>query len=329
MSITLSVCSFNDEKIAKEWKRLCSENGKMNYYASYEFNRMFMDRYGKNKKRKAMKPVLIRAANEKDEAVLFLPLCKRHDSYYMIWDYSSVPYCDAIYGKAFDRKVFDEVFRNISNIIGNEVIYFTRMDSRSCFTAFLLESYTYYKRHTCASVALIRSYTSFCGLLSKECRDNIEEAKEKVKSRGLSFRTDIFCDKQLPKKVLSDIFSIKYGAVTSVFKRMKNKKHEKKSTISRALRNGKNSVTAVAYIDDEPVSYISGFEKNGVITLAGIGSTRHGVDYSSRHLMMNDFVKFAIEQRKISSIDMCRNHDKLVLDFGASHHHVYNFEVKL
>lgn|GEM_PF-3349186 len=329
MKITLSECSFNDKKIAAEWNGIYRSNPQLGYFASYEFNEFFVRCFHKNKSRRSMKLVIIRAFDEQRGALMFLPLAKSHGHYYMIWERSSVPYCDAIYRADISKDEFDYILDHLSEIVGNETIFFTKMNELSVFTQYLHDRFTPYKKRSCGSIELLRSYNYTYQLLSKECRENIEDSKEKIINEGLVYRTDFYSDKPLSAKAAADIEMIVHGEGAGVFTRIKNSASNRNSAIFQAVKKGVSSLVALSYIDDYPVACTYGFIKGNTFTISVLSSTRYGVSYSSKHLILCDLIKYAVENKNLSKIDLCRLDDNIKGDFVSKKHHVYGFEVKL
>ena len=166
-------------------------------------------------------------------------------------------------------------------------------------------------------------------LFDKECRENIDEARQKIEDAGFSYSTDFYYRSAPPKRICSDISFIKYGEKRGPIRSLKNKIKEKKSPVTRALKRGVNSLVAISYIDGYPVSYLSGFVRQGKMYLYQLASTKYGVSYSANHLLLCDTVKYLIEEKKYDSIDLYRLNDKVKADFTQKYHKFYNFEIKL
>ena len=329
MAITISECSIFDSKIAAEWEGIYKTNAQLTVFSSYSFTSLFIKKFSKEKSRRSLKPVLIRAFDDKRGTLMFLPLCKRHDNYYTLYDYSSVPYCDAVYRTDITKDDFDYIMDHLCDVLGNNTVYFTKMSKFSEFTKYLYERYTAYKKRRCGSIELLRSYDYTYKLIDKECRENIEEAQEKIRTQGLQYKTDFYLEKPLSKRVLSDILLITGREETGLLKRMRRLSAFKNSAVLQSIRNGNDSLVAVSYIDDYPVACIYGFIRNKKIIVVKLASTKYGVGYSSIHLLLSDLIKYSVDNKLASSIDLCRTDDKIKSDFVSKKHHVYSFEIKL
>ncbi len=329
MSITLSEYSINDSKVAAEWEGIYNTNNQLTYFSSYSFTSLFLKKFSKEKSRRSLKPVIVGAYDEKRGALMFLPLCKRHESYYTLYDFSSVPYCDAVYRSDITKEDLDYIFDHLSEVLGNNTVYFTKMSKHSEFTKYLYDRFTPYKKRSCGAIELLRSYDYTYKLIDKECRDNIEEAQNEIIEAGLQYRTDIYLKKPLSKGVASDMMLILNGEDSSLGKRIKRRRRNKNSAVIQSVKRGLGTLVAVSYIDDYPVACIYGFIRNKRMIVMKLASTKYGVGYSSIHLLLSDLIKYTIENKLANRIDLCRNDDKIKSDFISKKHHVYSFEIKL
>ncbi len=329
MNITLSECSISDKQTAAEWEGIYNTNPTLTYFSSYEFNQLFVKKFSKEKSRRSLKPVIVRAYDSKRKTLMFLPLCKRHESYYMLWDYSSVPYCNAVFRQDIKREELDYIFDHLSEVIGNNTIYFTKMNDNSDFTNYLYDRYSPYKKRSCGSVELLRSYEYTYKLIDKECREIIEEALGRIENEGIEYRTDFYLGKRLPSKASSDISLILNGEKNGPISKLKRFIRNRNSAVISSILQGNNSLVAISYIDGYPVACLYGFVRNKTFTLLKSASTKYGVTYSAKHLIFSDLIRYSVENKVANNIDLCRTDDKFKTDFMSKKHHTYSFEIKL
>lgn len=326
--IFLEVCSFYSDKVASEWRRLYAENGELSYFSSYEFNMLFLKSYKNNKLRKNMKPFLIRVYNE-DEPLMFLPLCRSGDEYYFMWDYSSVMYCEPVYKAGLSIQFFDILINKLPEILGNEVIFFTKMNDGLSFAKYLANQYTHYKRHTCMSMELPATFDKFYKNMTPEGRVAEEEARDRLKSSGYTFKTYFYSDKPITNKMFEKLYHIYYGNPEGWKARLKDRKYDKINPISCSLRKASDTVLAVSCINDEPVAFVGGFVRNGKITIVRCGEHKRYRDYEPRRLMYMDLIKYCIEKKNFTEIDFGTGKDRCKSEMGAKAHYTYYYEIKL
>lgn len=329
MNITLGECSIYDKKVAAEWNGIYRTNPLLNFFASYDFNHLFIQYFHKSKSRRSMKPVIISAVDEKRGTLMFLPLAKSHGHYYMLWERSSVPYCDAVYRSDITKEELDYIFDHLSEVLGNETIYFTKMSEVSAFTEYLHERFTPYKKKNYGAIELLRTYGYTYKLINKECRENIEEASERINNEGLVYRTDIYFEKALPSRAVADINMIIHGEKQSLFSKMKSSSRSRNSAVIKSVKKGMSSIAVISYIDDYPVACLYGFMRGKTLSVISLSSTRYGVSYSSKHLIVSDLIKYCTDKLKLEWIDFCRLDDNIKNDFQSKKRYVYNFEIKL
>ena len=329
MAILLSECSIFDSKTAAEWEGIYDTNTQLAPFSSYAFTCLFIKKFSKEKSRRSLKPIIIKAVDDTRGTLMFLPLCKKHDNYYTLYDYSSIPYYDAVYRSDITKEEFDYILDHLSDVLGNNTVYFTKMSKYSEFTKYLHDRFSPYKKRSCGTIELLRSYDYTYKLLDKECRDNIEEARNRIVSQDLQYRTDFYLRKSLSKRAVSDIKFIINGEDTGFWKRLKRRKRSKNSAVIQSIKRGQDSVVAVSYIDDYPVACMYGFLRNKRVIVLKLASTKYGVGYSSIHLLLSDLIRFSVDNKLANSIDLCRTDDKIKSDFVSKKHHVYSFEIKL
>ena len=329
MSIVLSAFHFNDKNVAEEWKEIYQNNPRLSYYSSYEFNKLFLASYNSSRRRRGMRLFLIRAADKERGTLMILPMAKHHHNFYPMWDYSSVPYCDMIYSSKITGEDFDYIFNHISDVLGEGIVYFTKMNEASLVTEYLASRFTPYKKREGGKIDLLRSYEYSYLLLSKECRDHIEEAKNKVADQRHTFRTDIYFKKPLPSKAMSDLLVVLHGDNDSYFGRRSGTKYEMHNPTTLSVKNGQESLAAIAYIDGYPAACLYGFVRNNIFIVSKFVSTRYGISFSALHLIMNDVIRYAVDREEISTIDLWRTEDRVRADFAAKNHDISWFEVKL
>ncbi|MBR0302695.1 MAG: hypothetical protein IJQ80_02485 [Clostridia bacterium] len=329
MSIILSEFHFNDKAVAADWKDIYDSNPRLTYYSSYEFNKLFLASYNSSRRRRAMRLFLIRAYDEEKGTRMILPMAKHHHNFYPMWDYSSVPYCDGIYRSDITGDELDYIFNHLGDVLGEGIIYFTKMNESSVITQYLSSRFTPYKKRDGGKIDLLRTYDYTYLLLSKECREHIEEAKAKVIEQRHNFRTDIYFQKPLPAKAMSDLLVVLHGDNDSYLRRLSGNKYEKHNPTTLSVEHGQESLVALSYIDGYPVACLYGFVRNGVFIVSKFVSTRYGVSFSARHLIMNDVIKYSVDKEEISTIDLWRTDDKTRADFAAKNHQISWFEVKI
>ena len=175
-----------------------------------------------------------------------------------VWDYSSVPHCEPVYRADLKKEDYDYILDNLSEVLGNVTVYLTKLKDSSPFTSYLRDRYTPYKKRSGGTIELLRTYDYTYRMIMKECRDNIEEAENKIAAEGLTYRTDIYCNKPISFSTYSDTLRIVNGEEAKGISRLRYRIQAKHSAMIQSLKNGKDSVVAVSYIDDYPVACLFG-----------------------------------------------------------------------
>ncbi len=327
--ISLELCSFKDEKVALDWKKIYEENTDLPHFASYEFNLRFVKSFKKNRHRKNMRLMLVRAFDENDDTLMFLPLCKDRDEYYLMWDYSSVMYCEPIYRSDVTSDVFDKILNKLSDVLGSETLFFTKMNDMSPFTEYLRLRHTPYRKHTCVCVNAVSPYEIFYMDMPEEGRLLIEEGRRAVKARKASFCTYFYCGRPIPKNLYEKLYSIYYGSDPTLFQRIRNYFYDNNNPVSCSLRKGEESIIAVSCINGEPVAFVGGFVRNGRYTMVRHGESRRYSDCNAFNILLSDTVKYCVEKKGIRTIDFGQGREEYKFAMGGDPHYLYYFEVKL
>lgn len=328
MHIYLDVCNFNDKDVEYEWKKIFENNPELTYFSSYEFNKTFLKFFKKNSKRKNMELTLVRAKYETGETIMFLPLCKNHHRYYLIWDYSSVPFCDVIGKKELTDEDYDLILKNLPDAVGNSTVCFTKMNPNSKFSVYLEDRYTHYKKKYLIEVDLYDSYSVFTEMLTDRTKQLIDDSRAKLKFRQKQFKTVFFQSRSLPSKVKNDMFYIYYKN-SDLFKKLKNKKHDSENTISIKLKKSDRNFLALSYTKNIPIAFVAGFTENEKLYIVRTGYKRNGEVYSEDVLILCDLVKYCIENTGIKTLIFVSDDVKYREDLGGTPLSAYSYEVKL
>jgi len=329
LKVSLELCSFKDEKVAADWKKIYEENTDLPYFASYEFNLQFVKSFKKNKYRKSMKLMLVRAFDENGDTLMLLPLCKDRNEYYFMWDYSSVPYCEPIYRADATAEVFDKVLNKLSDVLGSETLFFTKMNDMSPFTEYLRLRHTPYRKHTCVCVNAVVPYEIFYMNMPEEGRALIEEGRRAVKARGASFSTFFYCGRSIPERLFEKLYSIYYGSKPTVFQRIRNYLYDRNNPVSCSLRKGDESIISVSCINGEPVAFVGGFVRNGCYTVVRQGESRRYGECNAFNILLSDTLRYCFEKKGIRVVDFGQGREEYKFAMGGEPHYLYSFEVKL
>ena len=329
VSVSFELCSFKDEKVASDWKKIYEGNPDLPYFASYEFNLRFAKSFKKNRYRMNMKLMLVRAFDENDETLMYLPLCKDRDEYYFMWDYSSVPYCEPIYRADATDEVFDVVLHKLSDILGSETLFFTKMNDMSPFTEYLRLRHTPYRKHTCVCVNAVTPYAVYYMNMPEEGRALIEDGRRAVTARKAKFSTFFYCGRPIPDRLFEKLYSIYYGSDPTLFQRIKNHFYDRNNPVSCSLRKGDESMIAVSCINGEPVAFVGGFVRNGSFTVVRHGESRRYSDCNAFNVLISDTLRYCFEKKGIGTVDFGQGREEYKFAMGGVPHYLYYFEVKL
>ncbi len=327
--VSFELCSFKSEKVASDWKRIYEENGELPFFASYDFNLQFAKAFKKNPHRKSMKLLLVRAFDEKGDTVMYLPLCKDRGEYYFMWDYSSVMYCTPIYRKGAGAEDFDMVLNKLSDILGSETLFLTKMNDMSEFTQYMRGRHTPYRKRTCVSLELGDDFYKFYLGMSDEAKEAIEHGRNAVHERKGSFTTFFYCNRPISEELFKKLYTIYYGSHPTFLQKIKNRIYDKGNPLSCALRKGDESMIAVSCIDGEPVAFLGGFVRNGCYTVVRSGESRRYGYCNTYDILLCDTIKYCIEKKGITTIDFGKGREEYKFALGGKAHYLYNFELKL
>lgn len=327
--ISLELCSFGDSKVASDWEEIYKENKKLSHFSSYEFNRQFVKSFKKNKHRKGMKLLLVRVYDEGGKTLMFLPLCKDKDEYYFMWDYSSVMYCEPVCREDLGAEFFDTVINKLPEVLGNEVIFFTKMKDGAQFTEYLKKRYTHYRKHTCRNVELPESFEKYYMNMPEDGREVVETGRDTMRKLGVSFRTYFYCDRPISAAMYEKLYSIYYSSSSGVVDRIKDRLYDNTNPVSCSLRQGRDTMLAVSCVNDEPVAFVAGFVRDDCFTVL-----RHGVrsgysDCEPLSVLLCDIAKYCIEKKNIRRIDFGRGSEEYKTNMGAICHYTHYYEIKL
>ena len=329
MSIKFEFCDFYSPTVEREWRELYENDSHATPLLSYDFNKSFLKYYYSNKVRKGTKPVLIKGSDEKSgKTLMFIPACRGESGYYMLWDYSAVPYCDVLLADGkWDAEKYDSELYKLASLLDNKVFNFTRMNNSSPYTEHLHCKYVPSKNNTCIRFDLLSSYNMFYKLMSKDMREYLSASADKLLSEGHTFKTAVYYDQPIGKKTQKDLFKLHHGSSLSVFGVIQNKFRDKRNAITELINEGADVLTAISYIDGAPAAFVSGVVRNGIMTVVRSGVNHLGYLYSAEYLNLCDLIKYSIERKRLTCIDFGRDNDAGKLEMGGKEHQMYSFEI--
>jgi len=187
---------------------------------------------------------------------------------------------------------------------------------------------------TCVRLILPKSYEEYKALLSKNSRQNIRTAKNRLKKDGFQSRTVVLDNEIVPSnlaKELQKIYMMRFNEknndkikIKEILKvQYKKYKLFKFNPFYSSMINNKNSFTAILYIDDIIASYCYGLKDvNGNIFIMQVAINMNYTRYSPGMILFSNIIENLYEkaQDKLPIIDLTSGDERYKYALGGVEH---------
>jgi len=315
------------------WKELYSTNELLSPYSSFEFaywyhrflhlapsNILIRERF-----------FIVKDMNNKPLAIL--PFIHRKNRYYLYGDMCSSGYLDIITRNHLSNEAYDEIFSLLSARIENITLYFNKINERSNLLPYLLCKTKEKSFSACVNISFGENYDEYFKSLSKNVRQNIRTAHNRLNREGLKYDVKVLLNKKITKAILKEELNIyvkraetRVAKGFNVFGKFYIKKLD---PITISLANMSNNFHSILYIENEIAAFIAGYIRNDGKTIV---VPRHAINqkyslYSPGALLISETIKYCIKNSRIRNLDLSRGDEKYKYAMGGKTHYNYSFVI--
>lgn len=243
-------------------------------------------------------------------------------------------YYDLIYSDDFDGALIPNVIEQILNDYkaSGFCISNIKSDSKFLLAVSAMERIKFDKLN-CVSIELPDSYDSYVSLLSKNARQNLRTAQNRLMKNNLNLKFTLFGNK--------DLHEINFPELKALYKQRNKGKYQKSnwksklySNIDNLFRDGVDMfdlkelretdfTLGKLEIDNELAAYFFGFTIVNRIEINRVVINDKFAFYSPGILLLNEFIKSMIG-KNLRIVDLTVGDEKYKYDLGGNTHEIFN-----
>ena len=328
------------DKLKQNWERLYGENKVLFPYSSYEYNYIISKyKYYKLDALKEDSNFYVYKDSSNKIKVIF-PLTIKGDIIILFGDnVSGAGHLDVIYGNDTNYNDFAGAFKELRERFEGKKLEIHKLNESSNFLEFLkgtdlFDDINISVERECVKIVFADDYDEYYKTLSKSVRQNIRTSYNKMNKNNIVFELKVFSGQLDDKRVLGDIMRIytkrefeRKDKAVNKFKAIKNRYF---NPLVWAMKTMQSQYTFVLYIENKATAFMTGFKSNSnsiVFPMLAIDS-----DYSKYmpgKLMINEAIKYLINNSSIRVLDLSRGTEKYKLDMGGIIHKNYCVDISL
>jgi len=322
--------------LKKDWEELYEANPELSIYQSYEYSRItFMHYLPYLLVLKAVPSFFV--ITENDKPIMIFPLCKKifKKEHFLFGYKSGSGYLDCIYKQDIGKDKLKECFDLLSQLLKGSKLYIERIKDDSFLCHYLIDNYGYKEQTDRVSIDLPDTYDEYYGALSKNTRETIRNAYNRLKNEQKTMVVKTFFRQPLPTNEQSEIMKM--------YKTRMKTKYEHKGGIlydlfidifdigTIATQKRSDVVHFILYVDGCAVAFYQGFIS---LDSSTIMATRLAIDinyakFSPGVLLINESVKKIMECNIAQKLDLTHGTEKYKYSMGGKTQHCYIFEIAL
>lgn len=316
------------------WTQLYSANPSLSPYQSIDFVRQYLKTVKMGKRRALLRNDILCVHLENAEIICPLAVDKRKKEVFLLGDFSSVGYCDLVYGPNTTDEQFDAVVDALKARYSGYAFRFNKVNENSMFYAYLCRRTESIFPTECACVFPGNDDEAYYKSLSKNARQNIRTAYNRLNRDQKSWELCIISgDERLTNK--------QKDAISSVYASRMQVKLGKEALpypvlfavqrffnpISRALNRLNSKFHALLYIDGKLAACLSGFYNcdGSRIVVPHLSMNNKFDFYDPGIVLLRETAKYLCTQHPNTALDLSRGSEKYKYTMGGKTHFNYSF----
>ncbi len=174
------------EPLREIWQMLYAGNPRLSPFQSYEFCAEVARDYRFSRQRVFLKPVFFLLCRDGQPRII-LPLWRKNAwSYYLLPDFMITPYRDLVWCADCTPEDFAQAFGQVKAALGGAALHLRRINERSALYAWLVQREEPENPKPCVRIEFAQGYAAWRGSLSKNTRQNLRTAENRLARAGLS-----------------------------------------------------------------------------------------------------------------------------------------------
>jgi len=335
-------CDFRDNSLVATWDELYDSNAHLFPYSSYEYNKIVHE-YKKLKPKAWLESnCFYKWIDSNGTTKIILPLSLYKNTISIYGDnISGAGHLDFVYSKLVTDEDFMNMFSELRTIWGGKKLILTKLNESSLLYKFLAKfsqelfpNSVLEAERECVKIDFANDYDSYYKGLSKSVRQNLRTSYNKLAKNNKLYELKVFSKTLCDEQTLNDIIHVytkrefeRKQKSYSYFKYFKNRYF---NVLLWAMKAMQTQCTFAFYIDQKLAAYMTGFETNRKsIVFPMLAIDKDLGAYSPGKLMINESVKYLVQQSDIRCLDLSRGAESYKFDMGGTKHVNCRFSVIL
>lgn len=292
--------------------------------------------------RKRYTPIYYEVLAENETKLIF-PLCKYigQNRYCILGKVNGFQIYDVIFKRGLHQKKIEEMIHFVlQNIQPASVEIVCLPEESVLYTAIMnlkekgnitLESIQCDNVVICAEAG----HDEYIKSLSKNMRQNIRTAYNRLNKAELDIRLDVVTGKTIPNKIMNETLSVyidrhelRYGVHTSWIKKIYLKYFD---FSTKCLKAYPDNFCAILYIKNEVAAFMAGVinADKGSIIIPRLSAKKDFLKYSPGVVLINETIKYMTEKMGICKLDLSKGAEQYKLSMGGKIYPTYTVKIMM
>lgn len=273
---------------------------------------------------------------EEGKTVLIVPLCRywKTKTFCSLGNVNGFQVYDFVYDKATqytELKSYVEFFLRELRWTGIELSHMPPQSMAYRCLCELLSDKKSISEYENVAISLEKGYLTWYESLSKNSRQNIRTAYNRLEKAELAVRLDIYRGQRISRRMLNKLLEIyferhesRYAVRTSLAKRLYLKYFDFSTAYQQDYRN---NMYAVLFINNEIAGFMSGVVErdNASFIVPRLSIVSKFAKYSPGVMLINEFAKQA-ESQGIRTLDLSKGNERYKTVMGGEIYYTYTLK---
>ncbi|MBR2391785.1 MAG: GNAT family N-acetyltransferase [Clostridia bacterium] len=312
--------------VEKDWLELQKNNEQLDAMAEFEFVKTFFSGITNKLKsllKKGSRNVFVEVFKN-DKPILIFPAVIGDE----IVSAYTLDYYDVVSAKNLSKEDFLQALEFVANEEQKDIVL-KKLKAGKNAHAKLDGLVEFENLANCVKISYTESYDDYYQSMSKNARQNLRTAYNRIATDGLKFEFEFFMGKT-EKKLAKKLKNIYLNRRANKYKNMNFLKkliYKIDEPISKVCFGLENSFSAVVKLDSKPVAFMAGVVKNGEAVVPRLAIDDRFARYSTGVILINETIKKFIEQ-KVFVLDLATGEEKYKFQMGGELHTNYQIAIK-
>lgn len=336
------------DKIQETWSTFYNQLDGLHSFQSLDWQQLAWNKYRYTTLNKIFsKTVVCLYFKGENNLCAIFPFTIRNKVAFISGDMAGCDYIDFLYNNAFDSQDLDYIFNMIKQRYKIKVIKFRgiQMNSKSNSLIRELKKQIDISEVTCVGINLGESYELYIQSLSKSVRQNLRTAYNRLNRDGKTYSFEFKSGQKLDSRLVNSIRELYYerqaskymgshNFITNIKIKISNFIYGNKyNVVFESMKNNKNHVMAILYIDDKIASYCYGPISNKQVSFVQVAINEEFYKYSPGMILLSHLIEYLLSNRSsnldIAYLDLTIGDEKYKYDLGGVEKLRYDYTVYL